>query len=118
MQEKLSYCAMSYYCLPVIPLSVPGAPLRVILIDIGPTTVRVDWTPDTLPSDDGGSPLLTVRLSYRVQGTEGEWSTPARADVGRGFYLVNGLKDQTTYQIKMEVGNDIGKGRWLAVLCF
>ena len=90
------------------PLSVPGAPLRVILNNIGPTTVRVNWTPDTLPSDNGGSPIHTVRLSYR-QGAEGEWSAPVREDVGVGFYQVKGLMDQTTYQIRMEVGNDIGK---------
>ena len=100
----------SQYLPLTLPPPVPGAPLSVDILDVGPSSARVEWTPSTLPADDGGSPLLTVRLTYRmVEGQEeGEWSQAVLEDVGRGFAVVTGLMDQTTYQIRMQVGNVLG----------
>ncbi len=82
------------------------------ILDIGPISVRVEWSPSTFLSDDGGSPPLYVKLTYRQpeMQEEGAWSqTAVEVDVRRGFAVVNGLMGQTMYQIRMQVRNGIGK---------
>lgn len=121
------YCPLRVpCCLPPPPLScplyehrnpplyhaVPSAPLSVVVLDIGPSSVRVEWSATTLPTDDGGSPLTTIRLTYKAM-ENGVWpdawsSEEVIADVGRRYALVSGLRDRTTYQIRMEVSNEIG----------
>lgn len=86
-------------------------------MDVGPNSVRVEWNQDTLPADDGGSPLRKVKLSFRIvpegedQGEEpeeGVWQEAVKVDVGMGFAVIGILTDQTTYQIRMQLENDIG----------
>ena len=94
-------------------LLVPGAPLMVVILDVGPTSVRVEWTHNTLPSDDGGSPLTKVRLSYRaltMEGVEeGVWQEAKKVNVGMGYHVIGTLMEQTTYQIRMQLENNVGK---------
>lgn len=96
----------------VLP-AVPGAPQSVVLLDIGPTSVRVEWSPETLPSDDGGSPLTTIRLTYRAMenGTwPGAWSSKEVVMSVQSMHaVVSDLSSMTTYQIRMEVRSEIGK---------
>ena len=80
----------------------------MIILDVGPSSVRVEWSDSTLPSDNGGAPFRTVRLSYREANDDMWSSNPLEVDVERMYAVVSGLQDRTTYYIRMEVGNAIG----------
>lgn len=77
--------------------------------------MRVEWSRSTLPADDGGSLLRTVRLTYR-EVNEMVWSSnEVVTDVGLMYAVVSGLMPQHTYLVKMEVGNSIGKAETVIV---
>ncbi len=97
---------------------VPGAPLAVIILDVGPSSIRVEWSQQTLPPDDGGYHIRTIRLTYRTT-SEGVWSEEEAlvVDVGRGFTILSGLRDRTTYLVKMQAGNEIGVCLCLCLVC-
>ncbi len=81
----------------------------MIILDVGPSSVRVEWSQNTLPPDDGGSRIRTIRLTYRTT-VEEVWSEEEAlvVDVGRGFTILSGLRDRTTYMVRMQAGNEIG----------
>ena len=87
--------------------AVPGAPVEVVILDVGSESVRVEWS-DSLPMDNGGAPIRNIRLSYKEVSAE-EWTDEAlEVDAGDMFTIISGLRDRRTYHIRMEIGNIIG----------
>lgn len=100
--------------LPFVP-PVPGAASTVMLRDLGPESVRVEWTNSTLPQDDGGSPLLKVRITYMEAGQEA-WSEMAvEVPVDDQYVVVTGLRPRTIYRLRMQVRNQQGELEWWCV---
>ena len=90
---------------------MPGTPLSVTTLNVRSSSVRVEWSDHALPADDGGAPIVTIRLSYRSleEGVWSEFYTVPDVDVDDRYAVVTGLMDRTTYQIRMQAGNVIGK---------
>ena len=81
-----------------------------MILDIGPTSVRVEWPTQFLPVDDGGVPLQQVRLTPYLATAMKLTTANFTVDVQDGFTIISGLKDKTAYQIMVEFENAQGEG--------
>jgi len=87
---------------------VPGTPSGFSILDIGPNSARVEWTSSSLPADNGGARVHTVRLTYKEVNEEVWSSAVVEEDVAQMYAVVTGLTPQRTYQIRMQARNSIG----------
>ena len=93
-----------------ISLTVPGQPSEVVVLDVGSSLLRVEWPSLSLPWDDGGAQLQRVRITALVvQGGRLIPTVNKTVDVEDGFTILQGLEDTTSYQIRVEFANRIGK---------
>ena len=79
-----------------------------MVLDIGPTSLHVEWPPSFYPADDGGVLLQLVRLTPYLVKEKSFVDTNFTVDLEEGFVIIFGLEYDTVYQIKMEFGNAQG----------
>jgi len=79
-------------------------------MDVGPTSVRVEWPASSFPEDDGGAPLEQVRITaLRVEGGLLVPEVNKTVDLDEGFAILVGLRDTTSYKIRVEFANRRGE---------
>ena len=88
--------------------TVPDTPLSIRLLDIGPNSVKIEFT---LASDDGGSEVTAIRISARTQTESWNEITPQDKPYERGSprTVVNSLASGNQYQLRIRAVNAIGE---------
>ncbi len=82
----------------------------MIVLDVGPTSLRVEWPFSSLPQDDGGATIVGIRITaLRVHAGELIPEVSETPNLEDGFVILEGLTDSSSYKIMMEFANSIGK---------
>ena len=84
--------------------AVPAAPRQVTVMDIGPTSVRLEW----VFGDDGGAPVTHIHVEFiTLNGVSG--FVDITIEPGQSSALIEGLKDNYQYQLGLQARNRIGE---------
>jgi hypothetical protein len=85
--------------------TVPGVP-TITAVSAGDSLGTVDWA---APTDTGNSPILSYNLRWRVAGSTDDWSTD---NTGSGPFEMDGLTNDTQYEVQVAAVNGVGAGDW------
>ena len=91
---------------------MPGALTQLDSSQLTPTSVHIEFT---IPTDTGGSPITHLRVSYEP-GREEEYPSveiftlPGAVPLQKRSQKLENLKGDTSYTVKVSVGNAIGFG--------
>ncbi|XP_046395296.1 obscurin isoform X2 [Ischnura elegans] len=83
--------------------TTPGAPDSPEASDVSDTEILLKWKQ---PRDDGNSPVLCYSLQYK-QSDALDWIELA-SNIDHEFYLISGLKPNTSYHFRLAAYNHIG----------
>jgi hypothetical protein len=92
--------------------SVPGAPTQVDSSQLTSSSVHIEFT---IPTDTGGSPITRLHITYQP-GKEGKDASsknfllPDAVPLQKRSQKLEGLKGDTSYTVRVSVGNAIGFG--------
>ena len=73
-------------------------------MDIGPTSVRLEWT----FGDNGGAPITYISVAAVTLGQDTDFQDMA-IESGQTSALISGLKDSHQYVLRLRAKNRIGK---------
>ena len=93
---------LSFTFLPVPP-AAPSAPSEVLVTDIGPTSVKLEWSSD----DDGGAAIDGIRVTLMtfVDETEVDYNV----EPGQSSAVIPELMDSQMYRLQLQLRNRIGE---------
>ena len=86
-------------------VTVPSIVLNVAATATSDTEIMVTWDP---PADDGGSPITSYMIIYRVDGADE--STNMEMEETGSSTTISGLMANTTYRVWVTATNAIGDG--------
>jgi hypothetical protein len=81
----------------------PQAPTGVLLGSITRTSIAVAWTNPAPPP-----PVNNNLVQYSTAGPNGPWTTAATLNAATNQYIVNGLRNNTTYWVRVVAVNAAG----------
>jgi len=89
----------------------------VVLLDIGPRSLHVEWPSSALPQDNGGAKLQHVRISaLLVQDSRLILTVYSIASADDGHIILTGLRKNASYRIRVEFANRIGTICYILIL--
>ena len=91
---------------------VPGAPEAVTVMDIGPTSVRLEWR----FGDNGGAAINGIYVTFVTLESATEF-VAIDIESEQTSAIVHGLKDNHQYILRLQAKNRIGKS-WTSILCY
>ena len=90
----------------ILRQNVPGVPIIALVAGNQQITVSI-----TAPST-GGSSITGYRVQWRVDG--GSYSSSNQADTTLTTYIITGLTNGTTYDVRVRASNSVGSGQYSA----
>ena len=84
---------------------MPAAPLEMTVVDIGPTSVQLEW----MFGDNGGAVEKGIHVTFVT--LEQEMEVVVKIDIGPGqtSALIEGFMDNTPYRVRLQARNRIGE---------
>ena len=91
-------------------IGIPGAPVGV-MVSPGDATLHVSWNP---PPGAGGQALIGYEVEHRP-ASSGGWRASGGTGAAVTSYLIRGLANGESYEVRVRAVNSSGAGGWSTV---